>query len=144
MNSPALPRPFLLRALSISLLLVAPAVCQAVDLSGCWSGTWESCVTPHRGPLHAEFVRLDANRYEVFFNGRFFKVMPFRYSVVMTASEQDGVVQLSGSKYLGRMVGTFSFNAAATDRQFNANYSSCKDNGKFTLCRCSYAPSCAK
>jgi len=88
-------------------------------------------------------VRLDANRYEVFFSGRFFKVMPFRYSVVMTASEQNGVVQLSGSKYLGRLAGTFSFNAAATDCQFNANYSSCKDNGKFTLCRDTHASSCA-
>jgi hypothetical protein len=146
MTSPALPsrRRYFLCILAASLLLFLPAASQATDLSGCWSGTWESCVTPHRGPLNSEFVRLDANRYEVFFNGRFFKVMPFRYSVVMTASEQDGIVQLSGSKYLGRMVGTFSFNAAATDCQFNANYSSCKDSGTFTLCRCSHATSCAK
>jgi len=127
----------------VCLLLLLPAICEATDLSGCWSGTWESCATPRRGPVNAEFVRLDANRYEVFFSGRFFKVMPFRYSVVMTASEQNGVVQLSGSKYLGRLAGTFSFNAAATDCQFNANYSSCKDNGKFTLCRDTHASSCA-
>lgn len=101
-------------------------------------------MTPHRGPISAEFVRFDADRYEVFFRGRFFKVLPFRYSVVMTASEQDGVVHLSGSQYLGRMAGTFSFQAAATDCQFNANYSSCKDYGKFTLTRCSYAGSYTK
>jgi hypothetical protein len=144
MNAPASPCPFFLRALSIGLLLLTPAACQAVDLSGCWSGTWQSCVTPHRGPLHAEFVQLDANRYEVFFRGRFFKLLPFKYSVVMTATEQEGVVYLSGSKYLGRAFGTFSFNAAATDGSFNANYSSCKDNGTFNLCRTSYATSCAK
>lgn len=113
-----------------------------MDLSGCWSGTWQSCVTPHKGPLHAEFVRLDADRYEVFFRGRFFKILPFKYSVVMTATENDGVVHLNGSRYLGKMFGTFTFSAAATDVEFNANYDSCKDNGCFNLTRCSYARSC--
>jgi hypothetical protein len=60
----------------------------------------------------------------------------------MTASEQDGVVHLSGSKYLGRMFGTFSFNATAMDCQFNANYSSCKDNGCFAMTRCTHAVPC--
>ena len=81
--------------------------------------------------LNAEFVRISENQYEVFFRGRFFKILPFKYSVVMTAVEQDGVVQLSGSQELGRMFGTFTFAAAATDCQFNANYYSCKDNGQF-------------
>ncbi|MCI0357877.1 MAG: hypothetical protein L0211_05235 [Planctomycetaceae bacterium] len=124
---------------TIALLLVLPAACQAVDLSGCWSGSWESCSTGHKGPLWAEFVPCGGNQYEVHFRGRFFKIMPFKYSVTMAAEERDGVVYLSGSKYLGRMVGTFSFTATATDTRFNANYSSCKDNGQFTLSRCSYA-----
>ena len=128
--------------LVVGLVWSLPVVCHAIDLSGCWSGTWQSCVTPHKGPLNAEFVRLNANQYEVFFRGRFFKIIPFRYSVVMTASEQNGVVYLSGSKYLGRMAGTFSFNAAATDCSFNANYTSCKDNGCFVMTRCTYATSC--
>lgn len=124
--------------------LLAQQTCLATDLSGCWSGTWQSCQTPHQGPLHAEFVRIDANRYEVFFRGRFFKISPFKYSVVMTATEQDGVVYLSGSKYLGRMFGTFSFSATATDCQFNATYTSCKDDGVFKLCRCTHASSCCQ
>ncbi len=136
-----MPRARLL-VLVAGLLLNLPAACQAIDLSGCWSGTWQSCVTPHKGPLNAEFVRLDANSYEVFFNGRFFKLFPFKYSVVMTATEQNGVVTLSGSKYLGRMFGTFSFNATATDCNFNANYTSCKDSGCFVMTRCTYATSC--
>jgi hypothetical protein len=132
------------RALAIVIcgVLASQSAAQATDLSGCWSGTWQSCVTPHRGPLNAEFVRINANQYEVFFNGRFFKLLPFKYSVVMTATEQDGVVYLSGSKYLGRMFGTFSFSATATDCQFDATYSSCKDNGLFTMTRCSRAVSC--
>src|SRR5262245_54927120 len=130
--------------LAMLLMFVAPGVSRAIDLSGCWSGTWQSCTTRHHGPLNAEFVRLNENQYEVFFQGRFFVIMPFKYSVIMTASEQNGVVTLSGSQYLGRMFGTFSFSAAATDCQFNVDYSSCKDSGKFTLSRCSYAMSCAK
>jgi hypothetical protein len=129
-------------ALVLALLLIAPSACRAVDLSGCWSGTWASCQTRHRGPLTAEFVRLNESQYEVFFRGRFFKLLPFQYSVVMDAVEQNGVVQLSGSLYLGRMFGTFTFAAAATDCHFNANYDSCEDNGTFTLSRCSRAEPC--
>lgn len=115
---------------------------QAIDLAGCWSGTWQSCTSGHQGPLNAEFVRLDESRYEVFFRGRFFKILPFKYSVVMTATEQNDVVYLSGNQYLGRMFGTFTFSASATDCQFNASYTSCKDNGCFKMTRCTYAVSC--
>jgi hypothetical protein len=125
--------------LAIALLLIMPAIGRSADLSGCWSGSWESCSTGHQGPLCAEFVSCGGSQYDVHFRGRFFKIMPFQYSVTMTAEERDGVVYLSGSQYLGRMVGTFSFNAAATDTSFNANYSSCKDNGQFRLSRCCQA-----
>ena len=130
-------------ALFIAFILTLPSICSGTDLSGCWSGTWQSCVTPHKGTLKAEFVRLDDCHYEVFFKGRFFKFLPFQYSTVMTATEQDGVVSLSGSKYLGRIFGTFSFDAVATNCQFTADYSSCKDNGQFIMSRCSYATSCS-
>ena len=89
-------------------------------------------------------MRLNDSEYEVFFRGKFFAILPFHYSVVMTASEQDGVVTMSGSKYLGRMFGTFQFSAAVTDTNFNANYSSCKDHGCFEMTRCSYATCCEK
>jgi hypothetical protein len=123
-------------ALSVCLLIAFPFTCPAADLSGCWSGTWESCTTGHRGPLQAEFVRLSECDYEVHFSGRFFKLLPFRYTVVMAASEQDGVVHLSGSKHLGCLFGTFSFSASVTDCEFIAEYSSCKDHGWFTMTRC--------
>lgn len=124
------------------MFLAAPAACWGIDLSGCWSGEWASCQTRHHGPLNAEFVRLGENQYEVFFQGRFFKILPFRYSVVMTAVEENGVVHLSGSQFLGKRAGTFSFVAAATDCQFDANYYSCKDHGTFTMTRCTRAASC--
>ena len=131
-------------ALAFVSVLVFGNVCSAIDLSGHWSGTWASGNTRHHGPLQAEFVRLNESEYEVFFRGKFFAILPFHYSVVMTASEQDGVVTMTGSKYLGRMFGTFQFSAAVTDTNFNANYSSCKDHGCFEMTRCSYATSCEK
>ncbi len=138
------------RAWGVAIVLVAAtlllpaAECHAVDLSGHWAGTWASGNTHHHGPLEAEFVRLNESEYEVFFRGKFFAILPFRYSVVLTASEQDGAVSMSGSKYLGRMFGTFTFSAAVTDTHFNANYSSCKDHGCFEMSRCSYATCCGK
>jgi hypothetical protein len=132
-----MPPPRLLGGLpALALLLLLPAVSFAADLSGCWSGSWESCSTGHKGPLFAEFVPCGANQYDVHFRGRFFKIMPFHYSVTLTAEEREGVVYLSGSQYLGRMFGTFTFSAAATDTCFNANYSSCKDHGRFQMSRC--------
>jgi hypothetical protein len=134
----------------MALVMVALALavganeCRAVDLSGHWSGSWASGNTRHHGPLQAEFVRLSESEYEVFFRGKFFAILPFRYSVVLTASEQDGVVTMSGSKYLGRMFGTFTFSAAVTETHFNANYSSCKDHGCFEMTRCSYVSCCEK
>jgi hypothetical protein len=116
---------------------------EAADLSGHWSGTWQSGSTRHQGSLQADFVRLDENRYEVFFSGRFLRFVPFGYSTVMAATEQNGLVTLTGSKYLGRLFGTFSFSASATDCHFEANYSSCKDHGYFKMTRCSYVAACA-
>lgn len=88
-------------------------------------------------------MRLDANRYQVNFSGRFLRFVPFRYSIVMAAVENGDVVTLSGSRYLGRLFGTFSFAARATDCHFDAHYSSCKDHGYFRMMRCTHAISCA-
>lgn len=86
-------------------------------------------------------MRLDAERYEVHFAGRFCKVIPFRYSIVMAAVESDGIVHLSGCKNLGRLFGTFTFDAEATSSQFTAHYGSRRDVGQFTLSRCSMVDS---
>ncbi|MBW3597381.1 MAG: hypothetical protein KY475_08910 [Planctomycetes bacterium] len=115
------------------LAMTAPS--RATDLSGSWSGTWKSCTSGHEGPLRAEFVRRSACCYDVTFRGRFFKILPFRYSVAMRVIKQDGCVYLSGSKDLGRLFGVFSFAAAADGCRFHADYSSCEDKGCFRLSR---------
>lgn len=110
---------------------------EATDLSGCWAGSWNSCSTGHKGPLKASFCKISDSAYQVNFKGRFFKVFPFRYSVVLNVVYDDGqTLKLQGSSYLGRMFGTFYYNATVTDGCFNASYSSCKDNGWFRMTKC--------
>lgn len=128
----------LLLALGLSLAtagLATPA--RATDLSGHWEGNWRSCKTGHKGVLRADFCKLSATSYQVNFRGRFFKVFPFKYSVVLNVISDDGqTVRLQGSSYLGRMFGTFYYNATVTNGCFNASYTSCKDNGWFRMTKC--------
>lgn len=126
--------PRCIAALVLTLLLAAPAA--AVDLSGSWSGTWSSSTTGHAGPLRATFTPCGDGRYAVDFAGRFFKILPFRYSVTLHVVEDRGdCVVLSGSSWLGRMFGTFTYRAEASSCSFEARYSSKKDTGVFRLGR---------
>ena len=133
-----LRRPHPSRALATALLglllLASPA--GAVDLSGSWSGTWTSSTTGHAGPLRATFTPCGDGRYTVDFAGRFFKILPFRYSVTLRVVEDRGeCVVLAGSSWLGRMFGTFSYRAEADACSFEACYTSKKDAGVFRLSR---------
>jgi hypothetical protein len=115
---------------------VAPAPIRIPDLSGEWCGSWKSCSNGHNGPMRASFCRLCNGDYQVTFCGRFCKVIPFRYTTTLkTTGYSDGVVYLSGSQSLGPILGTFSYNAWANERQFASGYSASKDRGEFHLAR---------
>lgn len=107
------------------------------DLSGSWSGDWRSCTSGHKGPLSAQFCKVDPCHYEVRFKGRFFKVIPFRYAVTLEVVEETPErVVLAGSQDLGRLFGTFTYSATVTGNCFVATYTSCKDQGEFRMSRC--------
>jgi hypothetical protein len=109
------------------------------NLTGFWSGSWSSCTNGHNGPMSARFCPIDASHYQVHFTGRFFRLIPFNYTAVLTVTgTENGRVLLSGSHHLGPLLGTFSYNAWATDTQFVAGYCSHKDQGQFVMNRCSY------
>jgi hypothetical protein len=110
---------------------------EPIDLAGHWSGRWSSCNTGHKGPLFADFCRLSTGDYRVQFRGRFFGILPFRYSVVLRVEAvEPGVVHLRGQSYLGRLFGTFTYEATATACEFRADYRSCDDRGIFWLKKC--------
>ncbi len=122
------------------LLVLAgrPTQAWATDLSGSWSGYWVSDSTGHKGPLRCTLTPVSATSYRADFNGRFFKLIPFRYSVVLDVVQDGDTVTLSGEHVLGRRLGTFTYHATANGSEFNANYSSCKDEGRFVMTRCCF------
>lgn len=128
--------------LAMLLVMISVATASAGDLSGCWSGGWCSTKTGHKGPLQAQFVRQSDDSYVVHFSGKFFKIMPFKYTVVLNVVEEGDTVTLRGDSYLGRIFGWFHYEASATQSEFVANYSSCKDCGQFRLCRCTVCTPC--
>jgi hypothetical protein len=124
-----------LTTISLFTLIVAATPSFATDLSGCWTGCWQDC-DGHHGPLKASFCRCDDCHYQVVFTGRFWKIFPFRYTVTLNVVGQEGdKVFLEGESYLGRLFGTFTYSAWATETDFVADYSSCKYKGQFILRR---------
>lgn len=121
---------------AVVIMSEAPVVAD-IDLSGIWSGQWCSQSTGHRGPMKAQFCRINSCQYEVKFSGRFCKLIPFRYKAILCATMgEDGCVQLRGSKNLGFLFGTFNFSGNASDSSFTARYWASSDCGTFTLSRC--------
>lgn len=105
------------------------------DLSGKWTGRWESGTKKHSGPLRARFCATDENHYQVRFSGLFWKVFPFRYSVTLDVIKREGdKVYLSGTQRL-LYFGTFSYEAAADGCSFTATYKADRDHGTFRLTR---------
>ena len=109
---------------------------RGADLSGSWSGHWQDCKSGHTGPLHATFCKCDEDRYRVTFSGRFFKVFPFRYQVVLTVTGREGdKVFLTGEQSIP-LFGSFTYTAEATATDFTAHFCSRRYQGDFILTRC--------
>lgn len=141
MNSPSAATvtrfalPLVIAVLLLGGITVKP--CLALDASGCWSGQWYSCKNGHHGPMTASLCRIDDKHYSATFRGRFWKIFPFRYRAVLTVTEDTPeYTKLSGSMYLGRLFGTFSYHSTVTKTCFDSNFRSCRDWGKFEMSRC--------
>jgi hypothetical protein len=128
------------------LLTLAYFICasptQATDLAGDWSGHWADTKSGHTGPLYAAFRVCDDDHFQVTFRGRFFKVIPFRYKVMLTVTGRTtDKVFLTGEQNLGPLFGSFTYNAEATATDFVAHFCSRRYQGDFILRRCcSVAP----
>ena len=124
---------------AVAVLVLSSSQLQAaekLDLSGKWSGSWRSEISDHTGPLKAKFEVLDDSKVQARFSGRFFKVIPFRFNVLLEIVEtKDGVVTLKGKEDLGRTLGTYTYNATYSKGKFVAKYSTDKDKGVFEVSR---------
>ena len=129
---------WLQRGVLLIVLLMTSASAMAGDLTGCWEGSWQSCKSGHKGVLRAQFQKQSETSYVVHFTGRFFKIFPFKYDVTLNVVEEGADhVRLQGSSYLGRLFGTFCYEATVANCEFNANYTSKKDNGWFRMTKTS-------
>ncbi|HVK19028.1 MAG TPA: hypothetical protein VM533_19005 [Fimbriiglobus sp.] len=105
-------------------------------LSGRWSGYWVSDKNGHTGPLRANFRKVSDACYRVTFTGRFWKVVPFVYSVNLAVTGTTGdAVTLAGETRAGPVIGTFRYDATATACEFEARFTSKNDSGRFVLTR---------
>lgn len=130
----------MLRPTAVLVALLASAGAATADprpdLSGRWSGYWVSDKNGHHGPLRATFRHVSADCYRVTFTGRFWKVVPFVYSVNLTVTGWTAdAVTLSGSTPVGPVIGTFRYEAVATQCEFEARFTSKNDWGRFVLSR---------
>ena|SRR5437762_3579620 len=123
------------RCIVVTFGLLHARDADAQDLTGCWRGTWDDCKSGHSGPLRATFSKCDDQHYRAVFVGRFFKVIPFRFTTLLdvTGREEDKLL-LAGESRLGPF-GTFRYNAEATTTDFTAHYSSRRYKGQFLLQR---------
>jgi hypothetical protein len=119
-------------------LLLGRSGVHAQDLSGRWTGCWVDD-GGHHGPLKATLCPCGADRYRATFTGRFFRIVPFRYTVVLAVTGRQGdKVLLAGESDLGRLFGTFTYQAEASTTDFIATYRSCRYQGQFNLKRCDH------
>ena len=130
------PTVAVLAALLLPATSRADEPCRAPDLTGRWSGCWVSDKNGHHGPLRANFRKVSDTCYRVTFSGRFWKVIPFVYAVNLTVTGANGdVVTLSGETPVGPVVGSFRYDAVATACDFEAQFTSKNDSGRFVLTR---------
>jgi hypothetical protein len=115
---------------------LAVSFAAAQEVAGQWRGTWHDTKSGHQGPLKATIVKCDDTHYKATFSGRYFGVMPFRFSAVLVATGVEGdAVILSGSSSLGLLFGTFTYSARVTETCFIADFCSSKYQGRFVMNR---------
>ena len=125
--------PFVI-VLAMSDKTTSAAEPEPIDISGCWSGYWISCADGHQGPMQATICKINDNCYSARFKGRFFVVVPFRYSTTLQVVGREGnTLILAGEERLGPVLGTYRFSAKVTATDFDASYSARIDNGKFVM-----------
>lgn len=105
-------------------------------LSGSWNGSWNSHTTGHQGPLSASIRPATNGTYHANFQGKFFKVIPFRYQMqLQVVASGEGFLELAGSKKLGPLMGYYSYRAVVQGDSFRATYSTKRDRGTFQMRR---------
>ena len=107
-----------------------------VDIVGKWNGKWVSEARGQSGPLVATFSKNEKGTIQAIFEGRFFKIFPFRFVVPLTIKEQKSdTLVLIGSMDAGDLFGKFDYIIEANSETVEVKYSSERDHGVFSVTR---------
>lgn len=107
-----------------------------VQLEGKWTGKWVSEARGQSGPLNATFSINSEGKYQAIFEGRFFKVFPFRFVVPLeTKSVEKETITLTGKMNAGELFGVFEYVISASNGGIEVKYTSQRDHGVFQVTR---------
>ena len=124
---------FFLSAFCFVVLTFLGQSASAQDISGDWSGNWQSAANNHTGKISATFCQSSNDTMRARFRGTFAKVIPFRYSTdLKIASQSPGLTVLAGSRRLP-LGGEFSYYVTVTDQCFHGTFASKRNRGTFIM-----------
>ncbi len=106
------------------------------DITGRWQGTWKSDSNGHTDKLRCLISKGDESHYTARFHAKYKKVFSFSYTVPLVVTNIGESRQFKGEANLGKLAGgNYTYDGAATPRNFTARYDSKYDRGTFTMAR---------
>jgi hypothetical protein len=121
-------------ALAAAVSAGAAGRADATSLEGCWEGRWQSCTDQFQGKVKARITRCDATHYHCVFTGTAFKIMPYRYTVTLTAccDPETGKIHFKCSRKIP-LWGMYWMNGWASGCKFKARYNTDDHVGYFVM-----------
>jgi hypothetical protein len=114
----------------------AAAPVSRVDIQGRWDGRWTSYKDGHTGSLKCVVTETSDQRYRAHFAAVYWKLFHFDYVAELKGTPEGTGIHLTGEENLGWLAGgVYSYDGHADSAEFNCNYASKYDNGKFILRR---------
>ena len=109
---------------------------RAASLCGKWEGRWKSCTDHFEGTVNAKITRCGCGKYKAVFTGRAFKIMPYRYTAILTAHKDPatGIVHFKCTRKIP-FWGCYWMNGTATNCCFKARYRTDDHTGIFVMRR---------
>ncbi|MDA0660807.1 MAG: hypothetical protein O3C60_18535 [Planctomycetota bacterium] len=134
--SPRQSSPLAAWFVALMLLFCGNGALQAADLSGYWEGTWHGCTDGLKGTVKACITKCGPNCYHAKFSGRAFKIMPYKYDAMLTATEDPvtGKVHFKCNTKLP-IWGCYWMNGTASDCSLCARYHTDDHVGFFKMQR---------
>ena len=106
------------------------------NIQGVWRGQWRSASTGHKGPMRVVITPTNQGTYQARFTGRFAAIIPFTYRAeLIPVTAQDGSVQLTSSKKLGPILGSYEMRTRVAGNTLSGEFQAAGDRGSILMQR---------